>query len=173
RRRLARLAGRITPPSLPKAVEIAVMGKEDRITARGLEHGHVAGDGPAIRPPDAADIDMDRAMRGVFERIVVVGIVRVRSRDSAEAERDIVGGRGLEKGRPQGGPAGGAGLRIVLEKPSLAVAQPRRLRAGKPNRLGERAAGLAVSVRDAPIAAPIPVRIGEGIVARELTDLAF
>ena len=141
--------------------------KKIGIARRGLEIAHVAAGIAAL----AADIDMHRAVRRGFERVVVVSVLGVGPRDAAEAHGDIVRRLGLEEGGRERRDAELLDGGIVMQQSDLAVGQaPVR---GEANGLGERRAVLRIGRRDAAIGAPVPVGIGETVVARDLPDLAL
>src|SRR3954462_1717627 len=141
------------------------MRKEDRIACRGRENRHVTRHLVAVYGLPAADIDVHRAVRCIFQSIVVIQVAWIWSRDPTETKRDVLRGHGLKDGGTERGDTQSFKYRIALVEAYLPISQARRLDTRKAHRIGERAAAPGVGRGNAPITAPIPIRVGEGVVA--------
>src|SRR6185436_1483189 len=113
------------------------------------------------------------AVRSTLDRIIAENIVGVRPGDPAKAEGEIATALGLEGICGQRSDTQSPQDGIVRPEPDLAVGQPDRAGSRKPHRIGERRARSRVSRRDTTVAAPVPVRIGEAGIARDLANLAL
>jgi hypothetical protein len=85
-----RFAPRVLAPDLPQPVEVAMMGKEDRIAAGGREIGHVAEHLLPILDRPAAGIVVHRRVRCAFKPVAPVLPIGIGPHDAAKAQRYVI-----------------------------------------------------------------------------------
>src|SRR3954462_4596006 len=100
------------------------MRKEDRIACRGRENRHVTRHLVAVYGLPAADIDVHRAVRCIFQSIVGIQVVWIWSRDPTETKRDVLRGHGLKDGGTERGDTQSLSTGSLWLKPTSPPVKP-------------------------------------------------
>src|SRR5438270_3408831 len=163
--RLGGFASRIPSPGFPQPVEVAVMRKEDRVARCGLEIRHIA-NFAAVYP---TYVIVDWSMLCRFETIVAVSPSRIGPGDASKASVDLRSIFRLEDGCAERGDAELLQCRVVREIVDFAILHGTI--ECESDGFGERAAGTDEGLRDAAVAAPVPIWVCERRVSAYRTDL--